>query len=558
MDVRKDISPVQVYALGGLNEVGKNTYCIENESTLIMIDAGVKFAEADIPGVSYVIPDYTHLKEERHKIKGLFITHGHEDHIGGIPFLLQRVHIPYIFAPKLAMALIKHKLEEMNTRVQTTKLIEYDGDSVFNIDDFEISFFHVTHSIPDSYGIKIKTPQGTIVHTGDFKIDLTPVDHDIDLNKIAKIGDEGVDLLLADSTNAEKEGYTQSEKSVISSINDIFRTTEGRLIISTFSSNISRIQQIVEAALRYGRKIAIFGRSMESNVAAARSFGYIKIPDSSIIKPEELRKLAPGETLILCTGSQGEPLAALSRIAYNLHRQIKINFGDTVVFSSSPIPGNTAAINKVVNQLTRNGAIVLVNSVLNQLHASGHPCKQELRLMQKLIHPTYFMPIHGEYHMLKLHADVAVECGMKEDNTFICDNGDVVELFNHHCKEGKRIKADVEYLDNTDSSGLSTQTIKDRQSLATNGLVSIALAINSENRLAKMPTIVTRGFSYYMQAGSSYLTELEKVIAKQVNSSLESGFSRQQISELMTVLAGKYFYKVTHRSPYIVTSIISI
>lgn len=558
MDVRKDISPVQIYALGGLNEVGKNTYCIENESTLIMIDAGVKFAEADIPGVSYVIPDYTHLKEERHKIKGLFITHGHEDHIGGIPFLLQRVHIPYIFAPKLAMALIKHKLEEMNTRVQTTKLIEYDGDSVFNIDDFEISFFHVTHSIPDSYGIKIKTPQGTIVHTGDFKIDLTPVDHDIDLNKIAKIGDEGVDLLLADSTNAEKEGYTQSEKSVISSINDIFRTTEGRLIISTFSSNISRIQQIVEAALRYGRKIAIFGRSMESNVAAARSFGYIKIPDSSIIKPEELRKLAPGETLILCTGSQGEPLAALSRIAYNQHRQIKINFGDTVVFSSSPIPGNTAAINKVVNQLTRNGAIVLVNSVLNQLHASGHPCKQELRLMQKLIHPTYFMPIHGEYHMLKLHADVAVECGMKEDNTFICDNGDVVELFNHRCKEGKRIKADVEYLDNTDSSGLSTQTIKDRQSLATNGLVSIALAINSENRLAKMPAIVTRGFSYYMQAGSSYLTELEKVIAKQVNSSLESGFSRQQISELMTVLAGKYFYKVTHRSPYIVTSIISI
>lgn len=558
MDVRKDISPVQIYALGGLNEVGKNTYCIENESTLIMIDAGVKFAEADIPGVSYVIPDYTHLKEERHKIKGLFITHGHEDHIGGIPFLLQRVHIPYIFAPKLAMALIKHKLEEMNTRVQTTKLIEYDGDSVFNIDDFEISFFHVTHSIPDSYGIKIKTPQGTIVHTGDFKIDLTPVDHDIDLNKIAKIGDEGVDLLLADSTNAEKEGYTQSEKSVISSINDIFRTTEGRLIISTFSSNISRIQQIVEAALRYGRKIAIFGRSMESNIAAARSFGYIKIPDSSIIKPEELRKLAPGETLILCTGSQGEPLAALSRIAYNQHRQIKINFGDTVVFSSSPIPGNTAAINKVVNQLTRNGAIVLVNSVLNQLHASGHPCKQELRLMQKLIHPTYFMPIHGEYHMLKLHADVAVECGMKEDNTFICDNGDVVELFNHRCKEGKRIKVDVEYLDNTDSSGLSTQTIKDRQSLATNGLVSIALAINSENRLAKMPAIVTRGFSYYMQAGSSYLTELEKVIAKQVNSSLESGFSRQQISELMTVLAGKYFYKVTHRSPYIVTSIISI
>ena len=549
-------SPVSVYALGGLGEVGKNTYCIENNKSLIIIDAGVKFPEADLPGVNYVIPDYTQLKNNSTKIRGLFITHGHEDHIGGIPFLLQKVYIPVIYAPKLALALIKHKLDEMKFHTKT-KLVEYDGNSVIKVDDFVVSFFHVTHSIPDSYGIKVETPEGIIVHTGDFKIDLTPVDHDIDLSKIARMGDEGVDLLLADSTNAEKEGYTQSEKSVISSINDIFRSAPSRIIISTFSSNISRIQQIVEAAVRYDRKIAIFGRSMESNVQAARDFGYIHIPDSSIIKPEELRKISPSETLILCTGSQGEPLAALSRIANGLHRQIKIAVGDTVVFSSSPIPGNTGAINKVVNQLTRCGATVLVNSVLNQLHASGHPCRQELRLMQKLLKPKYFMPIHGEYHMLKLHADVAVECGLAPDHIFVLANGDTVQLFNHKVTEGPRVHADVEYLDSTDSTGLATVVIKERKELSENGVVSVQIGLNlSQNRLLFLPQITTKGFSFFTTSNSNIVKDCAKMIQNDLIARMQSKFYLTDLSEVVDATTKRYFYKLTHRNPVVVPVII--
>lgn len=545
-------SPVSIYALGGLGEVGKNTYCIENSNTLIIIDAGVKFPEADMPGVSYVIPDYTHLKENQKKIKALFITHGHEDHIGGIPFLLQTLYIPVIYAPKLALALIEHKLSEMKFHSKT-KLVEYNGDSIIKVDDFAVSFFHVTHSIPDSYGIIVKTPEGIIVHSGDFKIDLTPVDHDFDLSKVARIGDEGVDLLLADSTNAEKEGYTESEKSVISSINDIFRTAPGRLIISTFSSNISRIQQIVEAAIKYKRKIAIFGRSMESNVKAARDFGYIHIPDSSLVTADNLRQINPAETLILCTGSQGEPLAALSRIANGLHRQIKIAVGDTVVFSSSPIPGNTASINKVVDQLTRCGANVLVNSVLYNLHASGHPCRQELRLLQKLVHPKYFMPIHGEYHMLKLHADVAVECGMSEDHTFVCENGNVLNLERHVVSRGQDVHADVVYIDGSDITGLSTTIIKERKILSANGMVSIAVGLDfTHNKLLFAPIIQTKGFSYYSTSSSDIVVECQNLIVTRLASVMAAHYAVSDIKEAISTTTSGYFYKITHRDPIII------
>ncbi len=555
--ISKSSSPVSVYALGGLGEVGKNTYCIEDSRSLIIIDAGVKFPEADLPGVSYVIPDYTQLKNEASKIRALFITHGHEDHIGGIPFLLQTVYIPVIYAPKLALALIKHKLDEMKFRTKT-KLVEYNGDSEIDIDNFKVSFFHVTHSIPDSYGIKVETPEGVIVHTGDFKIDLTPVDHDIDLSKIARIGDEGVDLLLADSTNAEKEGYTQSEKSVIASINDIFRSAPGRIIISTFSSNISRIQQIVEAAVRYDRKIAVFGRSMESNVQAARDFGYIHIPDSSLIKPDELRKISPSETLILCTGSQGEPLAALSRIANGLHRQIKIAVGDTVVFSSSPIPGNTGAINKVVNQLTRCGATVLVNNVLNQLHASGHPCRQELRLMQKLIKPKYFMPIHGEYHMLKLHADVAVECGMSPDHTFVLSNGDTLTLFRHKVSEGPKVHADVVYLDSADATGLNTSVIKERKELSENGVVSVEVGLDlSANKVLFAPQITTKGFSYFTTSTSNIVKECAQQVQNELVNRMQTKYYLTDLEDTIVNVTKKYFYKLTHRNPLVVPVLIS-
>ena len=401
-------SGISVYALGGLGEVGKNMYVLESDTSIIIIDSGVMFPGSEMPGVDYVIPDYTHLKNNRGKIRALFITHGHEDHIGGIPFLIQSVHIPVIYAPKLAAALIKHKLEDMRIK-EPVKIIEYNSDSILQVDVFKVSFFHVTHSIPDAYGICVDTPDGRIVHTGDFKIDLTPVGPDIELDKIARLGSEGVDLLLSDSTNAEIEGYTPSETSIIAGINEIFGKADGRLIVSTFSSNISRIQQLVEAAIKHNRKIAIVGRSMENAVATTRAMGYIKLSDKDIVDLDNIQNYRANELCILCTGSQGEPMAALARIANGEHKSLRIYPGDTVVFSSSVIPGNGVLIDKIVNQLVRRGANVLTNSILLNIHSSGHPAKQELRLMLKLINPRYLMPIHGDYRMLKFHTDLAVD-----------------------------------------------------------------------------------------------------------------------------------------------------
>lgn len=558
MKNNKKRSPISIYALGGLGEVGKNTYCIENDKTLIIIDAGVKFSSADMPGVNYIIPDYTHLKENQQKVKALFITHGHEDHIGGIPFLLQQMDIPVIYAPKLALALIQHKFTEMKVK-PTTKLVEYNGDSIVKIDDWEVSFYHVTHSIPDSYGIKVDTPEGTIVHTGDFKIDLTPVDADFDLTKLSKIGAQGVDLLLADSTNAEREGYTQSEKTVISSIHEIFKTSPGRLIISTFSSNISRIQQIVEAACTNNRKIAIFGRSMESNFKAAREFGYIKIPNDSIISGDQIRNTPPSQLLILCTGSQGEPLAALSRIANGQHRQIKIQVGDTVVFSSSPIPGNTASINKVVNQLTRCGANVITNSVLNHIHTSGHPCKQELRLIQKLVKPHFFMPIHGEYHMLKLHADIAVECGLPREKCFIMDIGDTVTLYNHKVKRGEHVQADSVYLDGQDAIGLSNAVLKERKTMAENGMIYVAAIIDKQkNVLATDPIIKTNGFSYLTTDNSNIVIQCRDKITAEINKKLQAKYYEKDLENVIKFTTGEYFSKTIHRNPLVIPLIMNL
>ena len=488
-------SPISIYALGGLCEVGKNTYCIQSENSLIIIDAGVLFPGADLPGVDYVIPDYQKLKNSRQKVKALFITHGHEDHIGAIPFLLQSIHIPVIYAPRLAIQLIRHKLEDMRIR-EDVKFVEYNGDSQVNIDEFKISFFQVTHSIPDSYGIVVDTPQGRIVHTGDFKIDLTPVGQKIELSKIAKIGDAGVDLLLSDSTNAEIEGYTPSEKNVLSSIKEIFKAADGRLILSTFSSNISRIQQICEVAVENNRKIAIIGRSMEHAVEAARDFGYIKIPDTSFIPINEVNEHKLNEVCILCTGSQGEPMAALSRVANNEHKDLRIIPGDTIVFSSSAIPGNGIFIDRVVNQLVKKGANVLVNSILYSVHSSGHPSKQELRIMLHLIHPKYFMPIHGEYRMLKIHGEIAESLGVAHNNIFVLENGDSLILSKHKIVRGQHFAADPVFIDSKNVSGTNEAVVKDREIMREDGMICISVVINSKTqKIIVPPKCISRAFS---------------------------------------------------------------
>lgn len=502
--------PISIYALGGLGEVGKNMYIVENDKTLLIFDAGVLFPEQDLPGIDYVIPDFSYLRDNGRKIKALFITHGHEDHIGSIPFLIQIVHIPIIYAPPLAAALIRYKLQMM--RIKTpVNIVEYDENSVIKIDDFTVSFFAVTHSIPDCYGYCIDTEHGRIVSTGDFKIDLTPIGKQMDLGRIAELGNEGVDLLLSDSTNAEVPGYTPSERNVIGAINEIFANAAGRLIISTFSSNISRIQQIVEATVNYKRKIIIVGRSMEKVVTTSRELGYIKIPDSSIVDVTHAAMYKPEETVVLCTGSQGEPMAALSRIADGTHKEISIIPGDTVVFSSSPIPGNSVGIDRVVNQLTRLGANVLTNSILRNIHSSGHPSQEELKLMLRLVRPKYFMPMHGEYRMLKLHAELAAKVGVPLENSFVLKNGETLELRNGRVTRGRSFPVADIYLDGNSTEGMSKAVLDDRRQLNQDGMVTVLIAVDpKENKLLVPVELYSRGFINW--GVSNLLPNAEKYI----------------------------------------------
>lgn len=544
--------PIRIYALGGLCEVGKNTYVIESANSIILLDAGVRFPEEDLIGVDYVIPDYTHLKNNRNKIKALFITHGHEDHIGGIPFLIQTVHIPIIYAPAFAVALIKRKLEE-NKIKENVRIIPYNSDSIIDVaGEFKVSFFHVTHSIPDSYGICVDTKEGRIVSTGDFKIDLTPIGPDIELDKLAKLGDEGVTLLLSDSTNAEIEGYTPSETNVVKSINDIFSTATGRLIVSTFSSNLSRIQQIIEAAVKFGRKVCVVGRSMEAVVEFSRQYGYMHIPDEKIVDVEHVRMVRNNELCIICTGSQGEPMAALARIANGDHKQLSIIPGDTVVFSSSAIPGNGASINRVVNKLTRSGANVLTNTVFSEIHSSGHPAKQELRLMLKLLRPKYFMPMHGEYRMLKIHGNIAISLGIPKENVFINENGDVLNMKNEYVVKDGKVPADDVYIDGNDLSGLNANVIRDRKILNDEGLIITTANVDATHRtLIDEPIIISRGFMYLED--NNVLEEIKNKVKEEILLALKAPiFDEIKIKHNIEQMIKKYVYNLTERSPMII------
>lgn len=547
--------PVSVYALGGLGEVGKNMYCIENDETIIIIDAGVKFPGLEFPGINYIVPDFTHLKNNRNKIKALFITHGHEDHIGGIPFLLQSVSIPVIYAPRLAAALIKNRLEEYRIG-ERANIIEYDSDKKVKVDKFEVSFFRVTHSIPDSFGIVVDTPEGRIVSTGDFKIDLTPIGKDIELTRIAEIGNEGVNLLLSESTNAEQEGYTPSEKNVYDSIADIIKNAFGRLIVSTFSSNISRIQQVCEAAVSYGRKIAIVGRSMEKAVEISRSFGYIHVPDDSIIETEDIKRFPNNEILILCTGSQGESMAALSRIANGSHKDIHIMPGDTIVFSSSAIPGNGVMIDNVVNSLARAGAEVITNSILNDIHSSGHASKQELRLMLKLMKPKYFMPIHGEYRMQRLHSEMAQDLGVDKDKIFILDNGDSVTLSHGKVSKGYPVEHGTTYIDGKDINSLAEAVIEDRRVLMDDGMLVVTVSIDTKkNEIISAPEIYSKGL--IDQGNQKRHDEVVALIENAVKEKLLTKTSFAELKLLIKETAGLYIYSKTKRHPIIIPVIMS-
>ena len=479
--------------LGGLGEIGKNMYAIEHQEEIILIDAGISFASLTMLGIDYTIPDYTYLKENESKIKALFITHGHEDHIGAIPILLQSVNIKNIYAPNQACELIKMKLIDKNIRFDN--LFAYNSDDVIKFKHFEVDFFRTTHSVPDSHGIRIKTPNGVIVTTGDFKFDLTPIGPVADLHKMARIGEEGVDLLISDSTNALNPGMSSSESTVEEALNDIFDTeTNSRIIIATFASNIYRLKHIVESCYKHHRKICIFGRSMETNIDISIKGGYINHKEL-FISAEEANQLKPKEVCILCTGSQGEPLAALSRIADLEHKHIKLRPDDVVIFSSSPIPGNALSISRTINKLYLQGVKVYTNTTNFNIHTSGHANQEELKLMIRLLMPKYMLPFHGEYRMLKSHGDIAVMCGIPKENVFILDNGDSLILDHNKIYQGEKVKMDEIYIDGNSTSEVATQVLRDRKIMASDGILVLVLNVDMRNKkLLTKPSIVTRGF----------------------------------------------------------------
>ncbi|MBO6047558.1 MAG: ribonuclease J [Erysipelotrichaceae bacterium] len=552
----KEEPATKIFALGGLNEIGKNMYCIEHEDEIVIIDAGVKFASEGLPGINYVIPDYTYLKQNSNKIRGVFITHGHEDHIGGIPFLLQSVPIQFIYASPLACAMIQKKLEEAKL-TEATNLIQIDNESIIRTKYFIIGFFNTNHSIPESLGIIVNTPNGRIVETGDFKFDLTPISTPADFQVMSFMGETGVDLLLSDSTNAEIPSFSISEKQVSLSVQEEFRKAKGRIIVATFASNILRVQQIVEVSVKFNRKILVFGRSMESNLQIARQLGYIKCPESFFITNEEARDLPDNEITILCTGSQGEALAALSRIANGTHRQIRIKPGDTVVFSSNPIPGNQASVSRVINRLYRAGARVLDNSSISNLHTSGHASQEEQKLMMLLTKPKYFFPVHGEYRMLVIHGKLYEEVGGDKDHVFILSNGDTILLQDHVCTLGPRVHADDIYVDGNDISGLSTAVLHDRQILSEDGMVSVLISMDShEGTLLSEPVIMSRGF-VYMKDSLELIHDAEVLVGEKVSELIQGKTTFNEIKQTIRTTLSTYFYQKTKRNPIIIPVIMN-
>lgn len=484
---------LKIIPLGGLGEIGKNTMAIMYGNDMILVDAGLGFPSEDMLGVDIVLPDISFLKEHQSKLRGLAITHGHEDHIGGVPYMLKEVDIPVIYGPALALGLLEEKLKDVGLNERTTMRSVRPRQQA-RMGCFTVTFIRCTHSIADSFSLIIKTPIGTIVHTGDFKFDFTPVDGELyDIASLTAAAEEdGILLLMSDSTNTERDGYTPSEKTVWKKLDEVFANARKRIIVTTFASNVHRMRQIIQAAMKYERKVAILGRSMLNLAGIARELGYMNFPDGLLVKIDEVNQLPMDKVVIMTTGSQGEPLSALTRIARNEHKQVKIVPGDTVIVSATPIPGNERSIANTINQLFIRGADVIYGRDAG-VHVSGHACREEQKLMINLCKPKFFVPVHGEYRMLVKHCELATECGVAAENTFVLENGDLLEIFKDKGQKIGRVKSGIVLIDNNTAWPIDHQTVQDRQLLAEDGVVNIALTVSTGKQVIMGPDISIRG-----------------------------------------------------------------
>lgn len=550
------IETMRVMPLGGLKEIGKNITLVEYRDDILIIDCGFSFPEDEMFGIDVVIPDFTYLKENMERIKGLIITHGHEDHIGGVPFLLKEINVP-VYAPPLAMGLIRNKLKEHGLAMEEHVI---EAGDIFNVGAFKVEAIHTNHSIADAMAYSIKCPGGHLVHTGDFKIDYSPLDGKrIDLAKFAQLGQEGVDVLLCDSTNVLRPGYTPSERVVVDSMNEIFAKTEKRLIIATFSSNIYRIKYFMEASIKYGRKIAISGRSMENVLTLARELGYVNLPESAFVDIRKIGNIPDANITIITTGSQGEPMSALTRMANDSHRAVKLKSGDTVVFSSSPIPGNAKAVTNIVNKLYEKKVNVFLSDFVD-IHVSGHACKEELKLIHSLVKPRFFIPAHGEYRHLREHARLAESMGMDRGNIFVMNNGDALRITVKQAKvEPAAAPAEDVLVDGYGVGDVGNVVLRDRKQLSESGLIVIAVSIDSNSGLlAARPELITRGF-IYVKENMPLINEATEVVYESIDK--WNNLGSEDINALKSIIKDDmrgFIYKKTRRSPVILPVIMDI
>ena len=518
---------LRIIPLGGLGEIGKNITAIEYEDEIIVIDCGISFPDEDMYGIDLVIPDIKYLLDNKDKVKGLFLTHGHEDHIGAIPYILKQINMP-VYGTKLTIGLVESKLKEHDMLSKTNLIPISPGESI-KLNKLIIEFIRVTHSIAESCALAIHTPIGIVLHTGDFKIDYTPIDGKVmDLNRIAQLGQEGILLLMADSTNVERAGHSLSEKIIGETLNRIISNANGRVIVATFASNIHRMQQIADASMMYNRKIVFSGRSMENISNVAMDLGYLHIPKESIVGIEDLNRYPSDKITIITTGSQGEPMAGLSRIAYGSHRHISIEQDDLFIISASPIPGNDKLVSRVINQLYIKGVEVIYED-LEDIHVSGHAYKEELKLIHTLVKPKYFMPVHGEYRNLKHHSDLALKLGMDKSNVFTLETGQVLEISQDKAIATEKVHTGVVFVDGIGVGDVGNIVLRDRRDLARDGMVTIVVAINKETySIVSGPDIITRGFIYARES-EGLIKKIKDVAKEEIEICLENNIIEWQV-----------------------------